>query len=364
MAYLGTRPANAVLTSEQIADGTITTSDLANNAVTAAKLDGSAVYPGFRNRIINGDMRIDQRNNGASVTPIDSQVALDRWRCPMTQSGKFTIQRNAGAVTPPPGFANYLGATSTSAYTLTSTDEFAFEQRIEGYNIADLAFGSANAQPVTLSFWVRSSLTGTFGSSITNTGARWYPFGYTISSANTWEYKTVTIPGDVTGTWATDNSLGMLVRWSLGVGSSKQGTAGVWTSSNFTSVPGAVNLVSTNAASLYITGVQLEKGSTATPFEFRSIGQELQLCERYYQILSSSGYRRYVVNVDRNPMTIPIAMRATPTLIKQTSVPSNLGNDTSFATTNKTWVIDLQTTGAGNLVIDIAQYYVQATAEL
>jgi hypothetical protein len=173
---------------------------------------------GFRNRIINGAMVIDQRNAGASVTPTTETYTLDRWKTSVTQASKLSIQQNAGSVTPPVGFKNYLGITSLSSYAITSSDIFAEWQAIEGYNVADLGWGAAGAATVTLSFWVRSSLTGTFGGSISNNGAtRTYPFTYTVSAANTWEQKSVTIPGDTSGTWLSTNGVGMYIFFGLGV---------------------------------------------------------------------------------------------------------------------------------------------------
>jgi len=184
---------------------------------------------GFKNRLINSAMVIDQRNAGASVTPATGAYTLDRWAVEMSQASKFSVQQNAGSVTPPTGFKNYLGATSLSAYTVGASEYFVIGQAIEGYNIADLAFGSADAATVTLSFWVRSSLTGTFGGTVLNSGAsRNYVFSYTINAANTWEQKTVTITGDTSGTWLTTNGAGLFVRFSIGAGSSVTGTAGSW----------------------------------------------------------------------------------------------------------------------------------------
>ena len=242
----------------------------------------------LKNRIINGAMVIDQRNAGASVTPASGNYTLDRWFGIASQSSKFTIQQNAAAVTPPTGFTNYLGITSSSAYSIVAGDFFGITQRIEGFNIADLDFGTANAKTVTLSFWVRSSLTGTFGGSVTNSaGNRSYPFTYTISSANTWEQKTVTIAGETSGTWITNNGVGMQLRFGVGVGSTFSGTAGAWATSNFLSATGATSVVGTDAATWYITGVQLEVGTTATPFERRLYGQELANCQRYYYTTGS-----------------------------------------------------------------------------
>jgi len=257
-----------------------------------ASLQGAAASPYvLKNRIINGDMRIDQRNAGASVTNTTTNTyTLDRWQYQSNQSSKFTVQQNAGSVTPPAGFTNYLGVTSTSAYTITSGDNIVITQPIEGYNIADLAWGTASAKTVTLSFWVRSSLTGTFGGSICNSsGARSYPYSYTISSANTWEQKTITITGDTSGTWLTTNGIGMYLFLSLGTGSTYTGTAGAWAGSFYASATGATSVVGTNGATFYITGVQLEIGTSATPFERRLYNQELANCQRYCYRVSYTG---------------------------------------------------------------------------
>ena len=247
-----------------------------------SSLNGGALS-GARNRIINGDMRIDQRNAGAATANTISGYTLDRWYVLQTTTGKLIAQQNAGSVTPPSGFTNYLGITSQSAYSIISSDVFEIFQAIEGYNFADLGFGSASAKAVTISFWVRSSLTGTFGGALKNSGgSRSYPFSYTISSANTWEQKTITISGDTSGTWLTTNGIGAYVLFGLGVGSTESGTAGSWSGSNYSSATGATSVVGTNGATFYITGVQLEPGSVATPFERRSYGQELALCQRYF----------------------------------------------------------------------------------
>jgi hypothetical protein len=283
---------------------------------------------GTRNRIINGDMLIDQRNFGASVTPtVSGTNVLDRWLCVLTQASKYSVQRNAGGVTPPAGFTNYLGVTSLSAYSLLSSDLFWVDQRIEGLNAADLAWGTANAKTVTLSFWVRSSLTGTFGGNLNNDKAsiRSYPYAYTIISANTWEYKTIQIPGDTTGTWGSDNTTGILVAFGLGAGSTYSGTANAWAASNL--VPtGATSVVGTNGATFYITGVQLEPGPVATPFEQRPIGTELALCQRYYyktynqhvvpgSASSAATYRArsYAGSYAAAVVQFPVLMRTAPT---------------------------------------------------
>jgi hypothetical protein len=280
---------------------------------------------GMRNRIINGAMMIDQRNNGASVDTSNTTGAvytLDRWAYRVLAASKFTIQRNAGAITPPAGFTNYLGCTSSSSYSVTSGDVFTVWQPIEGFNTADLAFGTASAQSVTVSFWVRSSLTGTFSGACRNNAAnRSYVFTYSISAANTWEYKTVTIAGDTTGTWETGNNTGLFVQFSLGVGSTFSATAGAWQAGNFFGLSSAVSVVGTSGATFYITGVQLEAGSVATPFERRPYGTELALCQRYcFRLESTGGFRgmsasAYAATTTsaQCPVQFPVQMRSSPT---------------------------------------------------
>jgi hypothetical protein len=246
----------------------------------------------FKNRIINGAMVIDQRNAGASVTQTASAVyTLDRWQMYGDVTSKFSVQQDAGAVTPPVGFNDYLGVTSLSSYTLATDDRFFVRHKIEGFNTADLDFGKATAKTVTLSFWVRSSLTGTFGGSLQNgAGDRSYPFAFTINAANTWEYETITIAGDTSGTWLTTNGIGLVINFGLGVqGSTYAGTAGAWNGNNNYSATGATSVVGTNGATFYITGVQLEKGSTATSFDYRPYGTELALCQRYFEKSYNSG---------------------------------------------------------------------------
>ena len=278
---------------------------------------------GFKNRIINGAMVIDQRNAGASGTGT-IVYTVDRWYYSASQSSKLTWQQNAGSVTPPAGFINYLGATSSSAYSVLAGDYFTYTQYIEGLNTADLAWGTASAATVTLSFWVRSSLTGTFGGSLRNSaGNRSYPFSYTISSANTWEQKSVTIAGDTSGTWLTTNGIGIAVNFGLGVGTTFSGTAGAWAGANYVSATGATSVVATNGATFYITGVQLEKGSQATSFDYRDYGNELRMCQRYFistRISSPFGQTMttgQAVNTSRiviPGVQYPVVMRDTPTV--------------------------------------------------
>jgi hypothetical protein len=246
---------------------------------------------GFKNRLINSGMTIDQRNAGASVTPSNTATysyLLDRWAWNPTQASKVTFGQNLNSVTPPTGFSNYLGAqVGVSANVVVGAGDYFFlNQPIEGFNFADFNYGTASAQPLTLSFWVRSSLTGTFGGTLENSALnRGYPFTYTISSANTWTQVSVNVVGDTTGTWVgATNGIGLYVRFSLGAGSTYSGTAGSWQAINTVSATGSVNVVATNSATWYITGVQLEKGTQATSFDFRSYGTELALCQRYYEV--------------------------------------------------------------------------------
>jgi hypothetical protein len=229
-------------------------------------------------------MVISQRNGTSSVTPTDGQYTLDRWVYRSTQASKVSIQQNAGAITPPIGFTNYLGATSLSAYSITADDFFNIRQLIEGFNIADLGWGTANAKTVTLSFWVYSSLTGTFGGALNNGGfVMSYPFTYSIPTANTWTQISVTIAGPTSGTFDTNNSSGFAVSFNLGIGSSFLGTAGSWASATYLGATGGASVVGTNGATFYITGVQLEVGSNATGFEYVNYQTSLANCQRYFE---------------------------------------------------------------------------------
>jgi len=303
---------------------------------------------GFKNRIINGAMVIDQRNAGASINPGNGAYSVDRWKIYNTPLSKLTAQQNAGSVTPPTGFTNYLGITSSSAYTVSGGDYFAIDQVVEGYNIADLGWGTANAKTVTLSAWVRSSLTGTFGGNISNGAETYsYPFTYTISSANTWTQISVTIVGPTAGTWLTTNGAGLEVNFALGVGSTYgSGTAGAWTGS-WSYPSGAVSVVGTSGATFYITGVQLEVGTTATNFDYRSYTTELQLCQRYYtKIIGSMGANGTSATICQGSYytsttayyfwTFPTTMRTAPTLSSTSSgftmQTLNAGGDGANAT--------------------------------
>ena len=240
---------------------------------------------GVRNRIINGDMRIDQRNNGASVSAATGVYPVDRFEIENISGGGTATTQRSTTVPTGQGFTNSLLVTVTGTDTsLASSDYYTIRQIIEGQNIADLQFGTNSASIVTISFWVRSSVTGTYCFSLTNGGnSRGYPVEYSISSANTWEKKVITIPGDTSGTWGTDNGRGIQCRFCMGTGTSRQGTANTWNAGEIHGTSNQTNLFATNGATFYITGVQLESGTVATPFERRSYGQELSLCQRYYE---------------------------------------------------------------------------------
>jgi hypothetical protein len=334
---------------------------------TAGGILGAGNASIMKNRIINGAMVISQYNGTSSATTSNlvsvNIYALDRWQVSGTQNSKFTIQQNAGSVTPPTGFTNYYGIISSSAYSLSNSDTFVLRQPIEGFNTADLAWGTANAKTVTLSAWVYSSLTGTFGGSINNSNStRSYPFSFTISSANTWTQISVTIAGDTTGTWVgATNGSGMFVSFSIAQGSNYQGTAGTWAGSALYGPTGTTNVLGTNGATFYITGVQLEVGSSATGFEYRQYGQELQLCQRYYYSITGNG--GYLGTMQcygsgsffGKALDLPVTMRAIPTSTATGSWATNnaSGGGQPFTTPtsfyNSTQSISFLGTGASGL---------------
>jgi hypothetical protein len=256
----------------------------AQNATFAGSINSNNTF-GFKNRIINGAMVIDQRNAGASVTvPNDSNFyTVDRWQVVESSSCVLSAQQVTDA---PSGFNNSLKLTVTTAAGSIGVSETGFLlQRIEGFNTADLSFGTANASTVTVSFWVKSSITGNFSGSLKNAaGNRSYPFSYTINAANTWEQKSVTIAGDTSGTWVgATNGVGVGVTFNIGSGSNRLGTAGAWAASNFDGATSSAQIVTTLNATFQITGVQFEKGTQATSFEYRQYTTELQLAQRYYE---------------------------------------------------------------------------------
>jgi hypothetical protein len=295
---------------------------------------GLGMGMGFRNRIINGAMVIDQRNAGASITANGGTFAVDRFVFSTNQVGKATAQRSTTA---PTGFINSLLVTSSAATSFASGDFFSVKQAIEGFNCADLNWGATaasegkTAATVTVSFWVRSSLTGTFGGALNNSvNNRSYPFSYTISSANTWEQKSVTIAGDTSGTWLTDNGAGIQVRFALGMGSTYSGTAGAWVAGDIESVTGAVNVLGTNGATFYVTGVQLEKGSTATSFDYRPYGTELQLAQRYYEFGKAGVFAQSSGSFIALVHNFAVVKRTAPTMVNAGIIISGQATGTTL----------------------------------
>jgi len=305
----------------------------------------------FRNRIINGDMRIAQRGTAAlTVNSTSGFYAVDRFQARgQSSDGVFTVQQVSDS---PAGFEYSLKATVTTVdSSLTSGQFYYIRYMCEGYDVADLDWGTADAKTVTLSFWVKSSLTGTFGGVIPNVDLdRSYPFTYTISAANTWEYKTITIPGDTTGTWNKTNSIGLRVIYALGAGSDISGTAGVWAAANYQGgATGQTQVISTLNATWQVTGVQLEVGSVATPFERRPFRAELALCQRYFQKSTAVvGYANGSATIQAMA-TFLVEMRATPTLTNTGTVRITDGAVNSTSTSNPSSTFGTATGTAFNM---------------
>ena len=317
---------------------TFTTVTATTVATTNLTIGGTALGAGnasaMKNRIINGAMVIDQRNAGAATANTINGYVVDRFQVLQSTTGKLIAQQNAGSVTPPVGFSNYLGITSQSAFSIATGDYYLIRQNIEGFNTSDLGFGTANAKTVTLSFWAYSSLTGTFTGSLQNSaGTRSYPFNYTISSANTWTQINVTVAGDTTGTWVgASNSSSFTLNLSLGIGSYWAGTASTWGGANYFGTSSGTSVVGTSGATFYITGVQLEVGSSATGFEYRQYGTELALCQRYLPAFLATGTQTWNSMVTSTTVTyaaikLPVTARVAPTGI---TIPS-LSNFTIYA---------------------------------
>ena len=303
-----------------MAYGTVN-ADVIGTSVAGSNL-GAGNASAMKNRIINGAMVISQRNGTSSFTPVTGDYLVDRFAYYVSQSSKFTVQQNAGSVTPPVGFSNYLGLTVASAVTIGAGDYFFIDQCIEGFNTADLGWGTANAKTVTLSFQVYSSLTGTFGGSISNSAQTYaYPFSYSIPIANTWTSISITITGPTSGTWiGATNGIGLRVNLGLGVGSTYSGTAGAWASTAaIWSATGATSVVGTNGATFYITGIQLEVGSSATGFEYRQYGTELSLCQRYYENYTGSFYLALMAGNGVSASYFKVNKRAAPTITYNTT---------------------------------------------
>ena len=350
-------------------NGQVFTSGAQSWTWDGAKWVASGVYVGppqysNANRIINGDMRIDQRNNGASGTG-NATYTVDRWRYSGSQVTKGAWQRYSGPSLIPVGFGSALSFTSSSAYALLAGDSFTFYQPIEADMVSDLAWGTANAQTVTLSFWVLSSLTGTFGGSIRNdTLNRSYPFAFLIPAASTWTKIVVTIPGDTAGTWVmSGNGAALLVGFSLGSGTNFTAAAGAWTAGSISAPTGAVSVVGTNGATFYITGVKLEIGSIATPFNRKSPQESLADCQRYFfapkTVCWASGYGAGAASLTAfTHRMFPVTMRAVPTQSGVTFLPNNCNTPTLGSINVDGAVYQGTNTAAGSF-----QFTVQANSD-
>jgi hypothetical protein len=323
---------------------------------------------GFRNKIINGAMTIDQRNGGASISGLSGVFATDRWQTySTTTSLSATSQQVSDA---PANFTNSLKFAVTSGATSGSSERAQISHVIEGYNIADLGWGTSSAKPITLSFWVKSSKTGQLGGSVQNyDNTRSYPFSYTITNSNTWQFVSITVPGDTTGTWYTNNNGGIQLNFDMGAGSTLLGTANTWAGVNYRGATGDTSIVATTGATFYVTGVQLEKGSTASAFEYRDYTRELQMCQRYYYVnnaggasvgLSAGGMINSTTAVTYTQF--PVAMRTSPTFSNGTlsnfdwrdangaSVPSGLVSTTDTNSAMIVVTISSSTAGYGGIL--------------
>ncbi len=310
--------------------------DIASATTPNANAALLATFP-HRNLIINGAMQVAQR--GTSGTSTADIYTMDRFALGHgSPVNAMTFEQSTDA---PDNFKNSLKITAGTGASASTTGYAILRQAIEGQNISHLGFGTSAAKALTLSFWVKSSLTGTFGVSVRNqAGTRAYGGTYTISSANTWEYITVAIPADTLGTWPTDNGIGLHLFWDLGAGSNYDIAAGSWTTgSNMFGVASTVKLTETTGATFYITGVQLEVGSTATPFEHRSFGDELAKCQRYYQTLTvlNTTYSAAIAYTGGSNAVLPTAnfstMRAAPSVTFDSSGNIEYFNGSAWADT-------------------------------
>ena len=356
-----TSPAPALVTTVD-STGNLVLQTAGTNAVTYdanqnATHTGSISTPqtfGFKNRIINGAMMVDQRNAGSSVTINGIGIfSLDRWKNRANGSGTYTAQQSTTA---PAGFSYSQKYTvATTASSISAGDNYWFIQEIEGYNVADLNWGTANAKPITVSFWVQSSVTGTYSISVSNgtNYNRGYVSTYNITSANTWQYVTITIPGDTTGTWTTSNAGGLTLIFNLGAGSNYQTTANTWAGAFYQATSSTVQWISNSSATFYITGVQVEVGKLATPFDMRDYGNELRMCQRYYFQQGGSAYNRFgggiaigrSSTIAMSPAFFPVPMRVFPTI---TGV--NLGSTTLQGTAVSSIATDASETSANYII--------------
>ena len=293
--------------------------------VSPALLDTQAQYTGFKNRIINGDMRIDQRNAGAAITP--SAVVshgVDRFNYVGTQTSKLTLQRVSDA---PSGFKYSTKLSVAASASATAGDQFRYTQNIEGFNCSDLNWGSASAQDVAVSFYAKASVAGTYSVALWNDTFNNYSYVSAVSLTSTWNKYTIIVPGATAGSWNTENTGGISLIFDLGGGSN-------WTTSNLNTwqaggagpgyfkAAGSVSLISNAGATLNITGVQLEKGSTATAFDYLDFGRSLIQCQRYCLVdtNTSQAYRWFAQGFATSSTAaavcrqLPVIMRSEPSV--------------------------------------------------
>jgi len=328
LSYIGKTPTPAPLTSSDITDGIITTTKIADANVTNPKLT-SGSQQNFRNIIINGDMSLAQRGTSVSgITNTSGDTFVSDRFC-WTENGSMTSTFTMSQVTDVPagqGFAKSLKVDCTATDTPATNERIRIETRFEGQNLQYLKKGTANAESWTLSFWVKSSKTGTYiVNFLDEDNARMVSKAYTINSANTWEKKTMTIAPDTTGTFDNDNAHSLTVAWILSAGSSLQSgsLADVWQDyANANYAAGQVNFADSTSNEFYLTGVQLEAGTTASDFEFLPFDVNRQRCYRYYRTLvplntENTGFSMGFYTANNNArfaMHLENPMRTTPTL--------------------------------------------------
>ena len=323
MSYIGKTPTPVPLTSSDITDGIITTTKIADANVTNPKLI-SGSQQNFRNIIINGDMSIAQRATSVTGNTDGGYTTVDRWNTILSTAGTYTISQSTD-VPSGQGFANSMKFDCTTAdASLAAGDNMRLQSKFEGQNLQYLKKGTSNAESLTASFWVKSVKTGTYILELEDKdNSRKISKSYTISSANTWEKKTITFPADTSGAFGNDNARSLDVMFWLAAGSNfTSGTLDTSWGSTTTAnrAVGQVNLSDSTSNEWYVTGVQLEAGTTASEFEFLPVDVNLQRCQRYYHLVASgSGVNINFVSYNTASNTssrvfLPTTMRANPTL--------------------------------------------------
>ena len=322
--------------------------------------------PVGRNLIINGDMAIDQRNVGASATSNGSVYTVDRFEFQM--SSVTNVQTYQQVTDAPAGFNKSLKITNNSTTQATAAGVLCTpRQKIEGLNTAYLNWGTSDAQTVTVSFWVKASVTGTYPVALTNNNfSRSFVTNYTVSVANTWEYKTVTIAGDTSGTWTVDTTTGINVLFSLDTGSTYQTTAGSWQAGNYRGTSSDVHFLANASATWQITGVQLEANTTATPFENLQYTTQLQLCQRYLPAFSGiSNWFGFgiIINTSRlfSTATYKVPTRVAPTGLVISSA-SHFQCGDMIATSNLASAISISSSGTDSALLDVTSSVANLTA--